>query len=1065
MTSDGQAAVRASTSVADDAEARRLAVESNASVLVRAPAGSGKTELLVRRFLRLLATVEEPEQIVALTFSRKAAAEMHQRLLEALAGARRTEPGNPYERRRWELARAALEQDARRGWRLEQTPRRLRVLTLDALAMQLVNRMPWTARASSALQPAEEAGALYRAATRATLAGALQGGGTASAAARALLGIMDAKVESAERLLGAMLEGRDQWLGLLGAGHGAAELDTLRKRIEADLAAVVEEELAALRAQIGDLGGPELPATNGLKPWRECADRLVTKAGTPRKRIEGGGAPISPEAAAVLHRVRTLPEPALTAAQWDGVASALALLPRAAAALQAEFQANGSCDFIETTLAAVAALGSSDDPSALAFALDGQLRHLFLDEFQDTSHAQFALLDALVREWSPGDGRSLFLVGDPMQSIYGWRNAEPGLMLATLRQARFGPLPLTCLQLTANYRSGEALVAWNNAIYSQVAVPADDAALGAARFAPALAAAAEAEPPALHVLPAFGAEAERVAGIVQQELAERGEDADVAVLVQSRSGTEAIMAALQRRGIHPAGIKLWPLLHPAATRDLWALARALRHGADRIAWLAVLRAPWCGLTLADLHALCGGDAGTAATLIEERLRDRTATGGLSADGHARLARVAAPLLAAAAQRGRTHFASLTAWCWRALGGEALAGEHRAAALELLALMEQAPDTWEDRLARSYAPPDAGADHRVKLMTVHQAKGLQFDCVILPGLGRRPRAGDPAMLRYRLEPAQHDAGERFLMAAHPGVALKDPLYDFLDDRECRRREQEQLRLMYVGCTRAQRRLHLVTHFDLNDQGAVKTPDRRTALARLWPALENEIRAGAGTTAPPGTALPAATPPPLCRVPEGWQPARRGDVAWGAPAAAPPPSAADPVGLATASADFERRVGIAVHGMLQEIAEGGELRWRPERLRLQLRRAGVTAAGLEAAERSAREALAATLADPQGQWILGPRADAHCEWALAGWAGGGPRQAIVDRTFIENGTRWIVDYKTTAERGGDREAFLASQAELHRGQLALYAELARGLGPEPVRCGLYFARLGAWREVEC
>ncbi|MGH9480073.1 MAG: PD-(D/E)XK nuclease family protein, partial [Terriglobales bacterium] len=191
----------------------------------------------------------------------------------------------------------------------------------------------------------------------------------------------------------------------------------------------------------------------------------------------------------------------------------------------------------------------------------------------------------------------------------------------------------------------------------------------------------------------------------------------------------------------------------------------------------------------------------------------------------------------------------------------------------------------------------------------------------------------------------------------------------------------------------------------------------------------------------------------------------DVAWSAPATAPPPSAEiGRAGLVAAGADVERRVGTAVHAMLQDIAESGELRWRPERLRLQLRRAGVAGAELGAAERSAREALEATLADAKGQWILGPREGAHCEWALAGWAGGSPRQAIVDRTFIEGGTRWIVDYKTPAERGGDREAFLETQVALYRPQLALYAELARGLGPEPVRCGLYFARLGVWREVE-
>ncbi|MGH9418184.1 MAG: UvrD-helicase domain-containing protein, partial [Terriglobales bacterium] len=688
------------------------------------------------------------------------------------------------------------------------------------------------------------------------LAGAVRGGAdqAADAAAR-LLRHLDADMARAEELLAGMLERRDQWLKMLGVGHGAAELIALRQRIEADVAAVVEEELADLRLQLHALGGPEPPAANQLAPWRECAERWLTAKGEPRKKPKAGGAPVSEAAAAVLHAVRALPEPHCSDEEWDTVAATLALLPRAAAALGAEFQERGTCDFTEITLAAAAALGDSAEPSALAFALDGQLRHLLLDEFQDTSHAQFDLLGALVREWSPGDGRSLFLVGDPMQSIYGWRNAEPGLMLATMGQAQFGPLPLECVRLSANHRSGPALVTWCNEVFSRVAARQDDASLGAAQFVASAAAGAEADRPVLHALPWAAAAAERVAEIAQRELDERGAEADIAVLVQSRSGTEAIMAALRRRDIRPAGIKLQSLAHHPAARDVGALARALRHGADRIAWLAVLRAPWCGLRLADLHALCGGDGAAADALIEERLGDRAALGRLSPDGQQRLARVAAPLLAAAAERGRASLAALTAWCWRALGGEALAGEHVAGALELLALMEQAPEEWEGELERSFAPPGANADQRVQVMTLHQAKGLQFDCVILPGLERSPRAGDPTMLRYRLERARQGEGEHFLMASHPGVARENLLYGFLGGRERRRQEQEQLRMMYVGCTRAKRRLHLVAQYRLDSAGAMVRPPRRAPLARLWLALEEAMRERA-TSATATAAAPQA-----------------------------------------------------------------------------------------------------------------------------------------------------------------------------------------------------------------
>src|SRR5690606_1078011 len=110
--------------------------------------------------------------------------------------------------------------------------------------------------------------------------------------------------------------------------------------------------------------------------------------------------------------LRHLPALAFSDSQWRLLEALAQLLPRLVAELSVVFQAHHACDFTEISLAAQRALGDEDDPSDLSLRLDYQIRHILVDEFQDTSSLQFDLLKKLVAGWQPGDGRTLFLVGD-----------------------------------------------------------------------------------------------------------------------------------------------------------------------------------------------------------------------------------------------------------------------------------------------------------------------------------------------------------------------------------------------------------------------------------------------------------------------------------------------------------------------------------------------------------------------------------------------------------------------------------------------------------------------------
>src|SRR5690606_390298 len=131
----------------------------------------------------------------------------------------------------------------------------------------------------------------------------------------------------------------------------------------------------------------------------------------------------------------------------------------------------------ETSLAALRALGGEGEPTDLALRLDYRIRHILVDEFQDTSSMQFHLIEKLVAGWEPGDGRTLFIVGDGMQSCYGFRNANVGLFLRA-RDQGIGPVRLQALKLRVNFRSDSSVVNWVNAVFSAAFPPVDDIARG-----------------------------------------------------------------------------------------------------------------------------------------------------------------------------------------------------------------------------------------------------------------------------------------------------------------------------------------------------------------------------------------------------------------------------------------------------------------------------------------------------------------------------------------------------------------------------------------------------------
>jgi ATP-dependent helicase/nuclease subunit A len=225
-----------------DAAERERALDCERSFIVQAPAGSGKTELLIQRYLSLLARVEAPEEIVAITFTIKAAGEMRDRVLAALAAASGEQaPEQDHQRRTWQLARAVRLRDVQVGWGVTASPNRLRIQTIDALCAGLTRQMPVLSGFGAQPETLKDPVPLLVEAARRTLAQLDQGGQWASLIGRVLIHL-DNDVEAAEKLLIAMLMRRDQWLR-----HVADPKSPSRETMEAALADLIMDSLAALR--------------------------------------------------------------------------------------------------------------------------------------------------------------------------------------------------------------------------------------------------------------------------------------------------------------------------------------------------------------------------------------------------------------------------------------------------------------------------------------------------------------------------------------------------------------------------------------------------------------------------------------------------------------------------------------------------------------------------------------------------------------------------------------------------------------------------------------------------
>jgi ATP-dependent helicase/nuclease subunit A len=1084
---------------------------------VHASAGTGKTWLLVTRILRLLLAGACPDNLLAVTFTRKAAAEMEQRIMERLR-----ELTEADEARRGELLQQAgvtpdAEQLARAAQLYETVlggTRRLRCTTFHAFCQDLLARFPLEAGIAPGMEIRDTTGQLERAAYDALLVHSMRAPAAPLARALDALAIACDSLENAKRALYSFLAQRSDWWAWTDgeADPVAFATRSLGRRLEIDPAdeplagypdarqrerhqefAALLRDNTATDVQLAARLDQALENTLSGEAFLAAATpAYLTGSGEPRKRKtssaqqkrlgagrearylelhEQGCAEVL-AASDVLARHRSL---ALNRAWYLAGHELLQHYQRIK-------QEQRVLDFADLEWQACRLLNRSEHASWVQYKLDARIDHLLVDEFQDTNPTQWRLLLPLLEELAAGDAgreRSVFLVGDRKQSIYRFRRANPALLetastwLERQRAARR-------YRLDHSRRSAGAIMDCVNRVFTQpdmAGLLADftahgtylETVYGHVELLPLCTdtTTGGTDPPAplagalrnpLHaprVTQANGAfheEGRRIAHTIGRLMAdgttvEKGDAVrplrydDIFILLRQRTHAVYYEQALRAAGIPCLGASRGLLLENLEVRDLVALLECLVSPYDNLALAQALRAPLFGLDSEQLLPLSGHDGSHWSARLAQLAQAGSAPWR---DIHALLShwRTLAGRLPVHDLLDRIfHEGELLQRYERAFP-ESLHPRVQASftrfielALELdngrypslprfLGLLQRLRESDQDQPDES--APDDSHGQRVRLMTVHGAKGLEAPVVFLADAATEPK--DHSAWSGCVD--WPDGAERprlMLLAARK--TLRDRCTRSLLEAQAVAARREEANLLYVALTRARQYLYISGSTGPRNGGTGWYGLLEAALADCHGTLSTGIR-----KAPHALPVRDATAPEV-------------DPALSRPVQIVPrelpiaPSRLSPAGAHHHADPDGRERGIAIHLMLERLAgnpeSSADVLYRAITNRLQRT---AEDAELQAWWEEARAIVAApSLA---ALYDAAQYTQAFNEAPVQYLDGTRMVYGVIDRLVLHGGNVLVIDYKT--HRHATRES-APQLAQEYRAQLACYAQAAARLWP--------------------
>ena len=1161
-----------------DASARERALDINLSCIVQAPAGSGKTELLTLRYLRLLGISKQPEEVLAITFTRKAASEMRDRILSTLAWAVEVEatgavPEKEFEKQRLSIASAVIAHDNDCNWNLLKNPSRLRVQTIDSFCFYLANQMPVLSRVGGNPLLSEDVNHIYHHAINNTLS-MLDKPVELSDDIALLLKHLDNNTNKVEKLLADLLNKRDQWVShvlfIKHSGQDAQDylLQSLEELVaetletaEHSLAPIANKACTLLRFSAHNrLAEGKLWETiemlttlpggtaSELAVWKILADLFLTKDGSWRSRIDKRqGFPAGdksdkefdslckqrkqefnelmtdlkeqPELLEALDYIRRLPDPNSETEQWAFLSALTRVLIHMSGELLLSFSQFGIMDYAQAGAAARNSLGSEDNPTDLAMSLDHSIQHILVDEFQDTSQLQLEILQQLTAGWQLGDNRSLFLVGDAMQSCYGFRNANVGIYL-NVREHGIGEIQLESLTLQTNFRSQEKIVAWVNQVFSQAFPSQPDSSRGAVPYSASVPinpteiefgiSALVIQHQSIDKIAAQQVEADAVISQIKSiQLHDAG--SSIAILVRSRSHLAKIIPLLKQEQISWLATDIDRLGNLPVIEDLLSLTKALLNLADRVAWLSILRAPWCGLTSNDLFAITehaennsiwwGLQAFACSNNINERGESCEGLAGLSPDGAARITSIVKILQHAMSIRFRVRLRDLIESTWTLLRGVCTSTSNEAfvSVAHYFSLLEQYElgnsllnvAEFQERVSQSFVspPPEVGSSNPVNILTMHKSKGLEFDHIILPGLTRTPASDDKQLLQW-YERLNADGENRLFLTTQTAVGNdENKLYSLMRYEQQQKNLLEDTRLLYIAVTRARTSALLLGTLAEDSKGEFHPP-KSCLLSRIWPQLDSgnfnlkkeilteqamQDRHGDGTNEEKasGNLYPEVTPINRFKSALELNTTEIDSLNQVLDIYRAPPVVQENSQEQKNTSDLQEfeqdtslaaAIGILIHSSLESYTISQDKGLWLENLNnqrsfwsLYLRQHIDDETQLQAVLGDIKRTIENNTANKDIAWIFDEKGlEAQSELALTNQHN---RLFIVDRTLIDkDGTRWIIDFKTGhPSESQSNDTFIQTMKERYKSQLSNYGNLFAQLENRKTKLALYLTSI--------